>query len=285
MLKNQIIKATAMDGTIRLIISKTTQLVEEARERHEMSPVGTVALGRLLTGGAMMGAMLKDEAESITLKIKGDGELNGLVVTANPKAEVRGYVYNPQAQTYITEKGKIDVGKSIGNGTLSVTKDLGFGEPITGQTALVSGEIGEDLTAYFAISEQTPSAVAVGVHINSDNHVDHAGGFLLQLMPDVEEENIVILEHILSTVDPITTMMAHGLQPEDILHQVFGVLNPQILETIEPQFVCHCSRDKMQDMLTSLDANEVNEWKKEGIPVEVVCDYCNSHYVFEVGEL
>ncbi|MEG2213647.1 MAG: Hsp33 family molecular chaperone HslO, partial [Clostridiales bacterium] len=220
----------------------TANLVEEARARHNTSPIATAALGRLLTAGTMMGSMLKNTTEKLTLKISGNGPIGGVVVTADGQANVRGYVHHPQVMLPPTDAGKLDVAGAIGIGILSVSRDSGLGEPFTGNCILVSSEIAEDLTYYYATSEQTPSSVALGVKMNKNNTVKCAGGFIIQLMPGAPEEIVAVLEEKITSLPPITTLLEQNMTPEEILQFVLADFSPKIMDKLPTQFQCSCSR-------------------------------------------
>ncbi len=227
---DHIIRGTAAGGQIRAFAASTRDLVEQARQNHNTSPVATAALGRLLTAGAMMGSMMKNEDDLLTLKIQGDGPIGGLTVTADNKGAVKGYVNNPMVVLPCNDKGKLDVGGALGVGVLSVVQDIGLKEPYVGQTILVTGEIAEDLTYYYATSEQTPSSVALGVLMNRDNTVRQAGGFIIQLMPGAEESVIASLEARLGEISSVTSLLDEGLTPEDILNRILGDMEPEITD-------------------------------------------------------
>ncbi len=284
-MSDYLIKATAANNLIRAYAATTADLVEEARVRHNTSPIATAALGRLLTAGAMMGAMMKNDGDKLTIKISGNGPIGGLVVTADAAANVRGYAQHPEVMLPPTDKGKLDVAGAIGIGVLSVTRDLGFGEPFTGNCILVTSEVAEDLTYYFATSEQTPSSVGLGVQMNKNNTVKHAGGFIIQLMPDVPEEIISKLEKRIGEMPPVTTLLDQNLTPEDLLSRLLGDFFLQILEKAPCAFHCGCSRDSIVNAIAGLDKNELQSWLEDGLPVEAVCDYCGEKYLIESAEL
>ncbi|MBE6935603.1 MAG: Hsp33 family molecular chaperone HslO [Ruminococcaceae bacterium] len=279
-----IVKAIAAEGRIRAYAASTKFLVETARRRHNTSPVATAALGRLLTAGAMMGSMMKNENDRLTLKIGGTGPIQGLVVVANAHAEVKGYAMVPDVMLPPSPAGKLDVGGAIGAGMLSVTRTLGFGEPFTGTCELISGEIAEDLTYYYAASEQTPSSVALGVLMNKNNTVRQAGGFIIQLMPDITEDIIVRLEERLGAIKSITAMLENGMTPEDILTHILGDMGLEMLETIPAAYRCDCSRERTLDTLAGL-GRESLDWVYEDKPTEVVCEFCGMIYNYEPDEV
>ncbi len=280
-----ILRATAAKGQIRAFAATTKDTVEAARAAHNTSPVATAALGRLLTAGAMMGVMMKGEEELLTLKIQGDGPIGGLTVTADAKGRVKGYVFNPSVLLPPNEKGKLDVGGALGLGVLSVIKDMGLKEPYVGQTILVTGEIAEDLTYYFASSEQTPSSVALGVLMNGENTVRQAGGFILQMMPGASEEVIGRLEEKLGEIVSVTAMLDEGKTPETILGDVLGEFGLEIREKIPAQFYCNCTKRRVEKALISIGKKEIQEMIQDGKPIEINCHFCGRHYVFSVEEL
>lgn len=284
-MKDYIIRATAANDQIRVFAATTRDLVEAARKAHGTSPVATAALGRLLTAGAMMGSMMKGENDLLTLQVKGDGPLGGMTVTADSTARVKGYVGHPEVLLPPSPAGKLDVGGAVGQGDLVVIKDLGLKEPYVGRTALVSGEIAEDITSYFAVSEQIPSAVALGVLMSRENEVEQAGGFLLQLMPFAEEETISALETKLAELSSITSMLNRGMTPEDILQELLGDLGVTIHEQIETEFFCNCDKKRVEKALISIGKKEIEEMIAEGKPIEVNCHFCSKQYAFDVEEL
>lgn len=284
-MSDYIIRATAADGQIRAFAATTRDLVEYARSAHNTSPVATAALGRLLTGGAMMGVMMKGEKDLLTIKINGDGPIEGLTVTADSQGNVKGYAYNPGVMLPPNEKGKLDVGGALGVGVLSVIKDIGLKEPYEGQTILVTGEIAEDLTYYFATSEQTPSSVALGVLMNRDNTVRQAGGFILQLLPGASEEVISGLEEKLAGVSSITALLDEGKTPEMILEYMLGDFGLEILDRMPAAFRCNCSKSRIEKALISVGKQELQDMIDEGKTIEVNCHFCNKNYPVTVEEL
>lgn len=280
-----IIRATAANGQIRAFAATTRDLVEYARSAHNTSPVATAALGRLLTAGAMMGVTMKGDADILTIKIQGDGPIGGLTVTADSKGRVKGYVFHPEVMLPPNEKKKLDVGGALGVGVLSVIKDIGLKEPYVGQTILVSGEIAEDLTYYYATSEQTPSSVALGVLMNKDNTVRQAGGFIIQLMPGAEEAVIDKLEKKLGEITSVTALMDVGNTPEMILNYVLGEFGLEILDKIPASFYCNCEKQRVAKALISIGRKELQDMIDEGKEIEVNCHFCNKNYNFSVDEL
>ena len=284
-MSDYIIRATAAEGQIRAFAATTRELTEFARQAHNTSPVATAALGRLLTAGAMMGVMMKGADDILTIKIEGDGPIGGLTVTADSKGDVKGYAYNPEVMLPPNEKGKLDVGGALGIGVLSVIKDIGLKEPYVGQTILVTSEIAEDLTYYFATSEQTPSSVALGVLMNKDNTVRQAGGFILQLLPGASEEVISTLENRLKEITSITSLLDAGNTPEMILEHILGDFGLEILDKIPTQFACNFSRERIEKALISIGKKELQEMINEGKTIEMNCHLCNKHYPVTVEEL
>ncbi len=280
-----LVKAAAADYQIRAYAATTRELTEYARRAHNTSPVATAALGRLLTAGAMMGSMMKGQEDLLTLKIEGTGPIGGIVVTADSHADVKGYVYHPEVLIHARPDGKLDVAGAIGAGMLQVIQDIGMKEPYVGQIALVSGEIAEDLTYYYAASEQTPSSVALGVLMNRENTVRQAGGFILQLLPGTEEAVIGRLEEKLSKIPSVTQMLEAGMTPEDILQEVAGEFGLEILEKVPTRFHCGCSKNRVEKAIVSLGEKDLRELADEGKPIEVNCHFCNTAYTFTAQEL
>ena len=284
-MNDYMIRATAAEGQIRAFAATTRDMVEKAKNAHNTSPVATAALGRLMTAAAMMGADLKGEKELLTLRIEGSGPLGGLLVTANGHGDVKGYAFNPDVMLPPNAQGKLDVGGSLDLGVLSVIKDIGLKEPYVGQTQLVTGEIAEDLTYYFATSEQVPSSVALGVLMNKDNTVRQAGGFIIQLLPGAEEATIAALEKTIGELEPVTTMLNKGMTPEDILELILGQFGLEILDKMPIQFTCNCTKSRVEKALISIGGKELQEMIDEGKSIEVNCQFCNKHYEFSVDEL
>ena len=284
-MNDYIVRAVAADSQIRAFAAVTTETVETARKDHNTSPVATAALGRLLTGGAMMGVMMKGENDILTLQIKGDGPINGITVTADSKGRVKGYAGNPEVLIPANSKGKLDVSGAVGNGILNVIKDMGLKEPYSGQVALQTGEIAEDLTYYFAVSEQVPSAVGLGVLMNKDNTVRQAGGFIVQVMPFAEETTIAKLEQNVQKIQSVTTLLEQGHTPESLLEQVLEGFDIEINDTIPTEFYCNCDKNRVEKALISIGRKELNELIQEGKEVELNCHFCNTNYVFSVEEL
>lgn len=280
-----IVRATAAEGQVRAFAAVTTEMVENAKNSHNTSPVATAALGRLLTAGAMMGVMMKGEKDLLTLRIEGDGPIGGLLVTADSQGDVKGYAFHPDVMLPPNEKGKLDVGGALGIGVLSVIKDIGLKEPYVGQTILVTGEIAEDITYYYATSEQVPSSVALGVLMNKDNTVRQAGGFIIQLLPGASDEMIDQLEKRLGEIDSITALLDAGKTPEEILADLLGDFNLEILDKMPARFHCDCEKSRVEKAIISVGKKEIQEMIDDGKPIEVSCHFCNKIYTFSVEEL
>ena len=283
-MNDYIVRATAGNAQIRAFAAVTTNLVEEAREHHGTSPVATAALGRLLTGGVMMGSMMKNDTDMLTIQIQCSGQIEGLTVTADSKGNVKGYAFNPDVMLP-AKNGKLDVGGALGQGVMTIIKDMGLKEPYSGQTILQTGEIAEDLTYYFAASEQVPSAVGLGVLMNKDNTVRQAGGFIVEVMPFAEEETIAKLEENVQKIQSVTTLLEQGHTPESLLEQVLDGFDIEINDTIPTEFYCNCSKSRVERALISIGRKELNELIQEGKDVELNCHFCNQNYVFSVEEL
>ena len=284
-MNDYIIRATAANDQIRAFAAVTTEMVETAREHHNTSPVATAALGRLLTAGAMMGSMMKGEKDVLTLQIKAGGPLQGITVTADSQGNVKGYVGNPDVCIPANSKGKLDVAGAVGPGFLTVIKDMGLKEPYSGQVMLQTCEIAEDLTYYFATSEQVPSAVGLGVLMNKNNTVRQAGGFIVQLMPFAEEDVISKLEQNVQKINSVTSLLEEGHTPESLLEKVLEGFDMQINEKTDTRFHCNCTRERVEKALISIGRKELNEMIQEGKPIEMNCHFCNTNYNFTVEEL
>lgn len=285
-MKDYIVRGIAAEGQIRCFAITARELTEEARKRHQTSPVMTAALGRLLSGGAMMGAMMKGEKDLLTLQIQCSGPAKGLTVTADALGHVKGYAVNPVVSLPASPAGKLDVGKALDLGILTVIKDIGLKEPYSGQVQLVSGEIAEDLTYYFAASEQTPSSVALGVLMNKNNTVAQAGGYIIQLMPDTPEEIIGKLESRLKETEPVTALFSKGRTPETMLQEIldgFGLVLSK--ERMPASFSCNCSKERVKKALISLGSAQLEEIIRDKEPIEMNCHFCNTNYHFTWEEL
>lgn len=279
-----IVRATAAEGQIRAFAAVTKDTVEEARRRHGTSPVATAALGRLLTAGAIMGSMMKNDTDMLTLQIRGDGPLGGITVTVDSHANVKGYVLNPDVMLP-PKNGKLDVGGAVGIGLLTVIKDMGLKEPYSGQTILVTSEIAEDLTYYFANSEQVPSSVGLGVLMDKDNTVKCAGGFIIQLMPFAENKTIDQLEENLKKVTSVTKLLDAGYTPQQLLEELLGGMGLEITDTMPARFYCNCSKERVEQAVVSIGKKDIEEMIKEGKDIEVKCHFCNTAYKYTIDEL
>lgn len=284
-MSDYIVRATAANDQIRAFAATTRDLTEYARSIHNTSPIATAALGRLLTAGAMMGSMMKGEDDLLTLQINCGGPMKGLTVTADAKANVKGYVYNPDVMLPPSNKGKLDVGGAIGAGILNVIKDMGLKEPYMGQTELITGEIAEDLTYYYATSEQIPSSVALGVLMNRDNTVRQAGGFIIQLMPFAEDDIVDRLERKVGEITSVTSLLDDHRTPEMILEHVLGEFDLTILDSIPARFYCNCTKERVEKAIISIGKKDIREMIDDNKPIEVNCHFCNTHYNFSVKEL
>ena len=283
-MKDYIVRATAANNQVRAFAATTRNMVETARQHHNTSPVATAALGRLLTAGAMMGSMMKNDRDVLTIQIKGDGPIGGLTVTADSHGNAKGYVENPDVMLP-PKNGKLDVGGALGIGLMNVIKDMGLKEPYVGQTILVTSEIAEDLTYYFANSEQVPSSVGLGVLMEKDNTVKRAGGFIIQMMPFAEEKTIAKLEENLRNVTSVTAMLDKGYTPEQILEELFGDLGVEITDMIPAQFYCNCSKERVEQAVASIGRKDLTELIEEGKDIEVKCHFCNTAYNYTVEDL
>ncbi len=283
--KDYIVRATAADAQIRAFAATTRNLVEEMRRIHNTSPVASAALGRLLTGGVMMGAMMKGEDDLLTLQVKGDGPIGGMTVTADSKGNVKGYANDAQVLLPAGANGKLDVGRAVGKGALRVIKDMGLKEPYVGQTILQTGEIAEDLTYYFAASEQIPSSVGLGVLMEKDNTVKQAGGFIIQLMPFAEEEVIARLEAGLQKFTSVTSVLEAGNSPEQMLEGLLAGLSMQVVDVMDAGYRCDCSKSRVERAIISIGKREIGEMIAEGKEIEAGCQFCNKKYTFTVEEL
>lgn len=284
-MQDYLVRATAADAQIRAFACTTVNTVEAARQAHNTSPVVTAALGRTLSAAAMMGSMLKGEKDYLTIKLKGDGPMQGITVTADAMGNVKGYAVVPDVIIPAKPNGKLDVSGALGAGTLSVIKDMGLKEPYVGQTLLQTGEIAEDLTYYFATSEQVPSSVGLGVLMNRENTVRQAGGFIIQLMPFAEEEIIGKLEENLKKITSVTALLEEGMTPEQILELLLEGLSPVITDRMPVAFTCNCSKERIEKVLVSLGREELEDMVADGQPIEVNCHFCGKSYTFSLEEL
>ncbi len=284
-MKDSILRATAADGFLRVFVANTKQTVQEAFDRHKTSPVMSAALGRLLTGGAMMGYMLKNDTDMLTVTIKGDGPGQGLSVTADSHGNVKGYCYEPMVDLPLKPNGKLDVQAALGYGTLTVIKDMGLKEPYVGQIPLISGEIAEDLTYYFVQSEQTPSAVALGVLVDRDYSIRQSGGFILQLMPGAPDELVDFLENKLANISPVTELLENGMTNEDILKELCGEYEYTVNDTLPVRFKCNCTKDRVKKALIAIGKDELQKITEEDKNATLHCHFCNTDYHFTEEEL
>lgn len=284
-MKDYIVRASAANGTVRAFAITSKELTERARNCHHTSPVISAALGRLLAAGAMMGVMMKGEDDLLTLQIMSDGPVKGLVVTADAAGNVKGYPQVPDVELPANAQGKLDVGGAVGGGILRVIRDMGLKEPYVGTTQLQTGEIAEDLTYYFAASEQVPSTVGLGVLVDKDCSIRQAGGFIIQLLPQVEDAVIGQLERKLARLRPVTELLDQGLTPEQLLEELLGGLGLEILEQLPARFVCNCSRERIRRALLSIPEKDMRSMAEDAEPIEIKCQFCNTAYVFDTEEL
>ena len=281
-----ILRGTSKNHGIRIFAADTTSMVEEARRLHNTSPVASAALGRALTASSIMGIMMKGDNDKLTLSINGKGPLGTIVCVADSKGTVKGYVSNPLVDIPCRADGKLDVGSAVGiNGLVTIIKDMGMKEPYTGQYPLVNGEIAEDLTAYYAYSEQQPSAIALGVLVDVDYSIKAAGGFIVQLMPEAEEKDIDILEKNLSQITSVSHLIDEGKTPEDLINLVLKDLEPMVYEKIPVSYKCDCSRERIEKALISIGKKDLDEIIKEDKLAEISCHFCNTVYHFNEAEL
>ncbi|MEW9095061.1 MAG: Hsp33 family molecular chaperone HslO [Clostridiaceae bacterium] len=288
-MSDKLVRAIAKDGEIRIVGAITTEMVNKAAKIHNCSATGAAALGRMITAGSLMGAMLKSEKDTLTIQMNGGGEARGIVVTAYPDAHVKGYMGNPQVDLPANEKGKLDVGGAIGkDGTLTIIKDIGLKEPYVGQVPIYSGEIGEDLAYYFSVSEQTPSAVGLGVLVNNDLTIKASGGFIIQMMPGASELTADFVTYRLEEISSITDFISKGMTIEEILEFIFEDMDLKILDDTTPEYRCDCSREKVEKVLLSIGEKDLKELYNDKKTEELKCHFCNTAYKFtheELGEI
>jgi molecular chaperone Hsp33 len=285
-MRDYVIRATASNGQVRAFVGSTTNMVELARTFHNTTPVASAALGRTLIATSIMGLMMKNDNDKITIIIKGGGPIGSIVTTADSNGMVKGYVTNPDVDVPLKYAGKLDVGAAVGNnGSIKVIKDLGLREPYNGSYPLVNGEIAEDFTSYFTFSEQTPSAVALGVLVDVDRTIKAAGGFIIQLMPDATEEVISKLEENIGKIDAMSKLIEAGKTPEEILNLVLEGLNPEILQKHEVGFECDCSKERFEKALITIGKNDIQEILEEDKKAEIGCHFCNVKYNFDEEDL
>jgi len=283
-MSDRLVKFLSHVDMVTISCVDSTELVEKARKIHKMNPTPTAALGRTLTMGAMMGAMLKGEGEKVTIQIIGDGPLGSIMVVANSKAEVKGYVSNAMAEAPELPNGKLNVGGIIGSGSLNVIKDIGLKEPYVGNVPLQTGEIAEDFAYYYAVSEQVPSAVALGVLVNKNGTVKRAGGYIIQILPDTPDEIISLIENRLSNIKSITEMLEEGMSLEEIATYISDDLNTRVIEEIVPEFRCDCSRERMEKALLTIGKTDLEELQKDE-KTELECHFCDKKYVFTSDDI
>ena len=279
-----VLQGMAAGNEVRFFLAYTRGLVEKARQIHDTSPIATAALGRSLTAAAMMGAMCKNDSDVLTMQISGDGPLGGITVTADAACRVKGLVKQKDVFLPANKAGHLNVGGAVGRGVLRLIRDVGLKEPYVGQTELVSGEIAEDLTYYFAVSDQIPTSVGLGVLLNKENYVEHAGGFIIQLLPFAKEQTIRWLEEVLAGVHSVTEYFADGYSPEDLVHVLLGA-DASIEKTTVPEYYCNCSRSRVEKALISIGKAEMESMIRDGEPVTMHCDFCNTDYTFEIDDL
>jgi molecular chaperone Hsp33 len=288
-MKDRLIRGTAKDDTIRFIAASTTELVNEGVKLHGCAPTAAAALGRMLTAGSLMGSMLKDTSDSITIQISGGGEANGVVVTAYSDGHVKGYIGNPEVDLPLNSKGKLDVSGAIGkNGNVLVIRDMGLKEPYIGRVPIYTGEIGDDIAYYFTVSEQTPSAVGLGVLVDTDLSIKAAGGFIIQMMPDADELLADLLTYRLQEIPSVTELITKGMTIDEIINQILEDMDVKILEAGVPEYKCDCSREKVERALISIGRKDLEEIYDEGKEEELKCHFCNKTYKFTnemIGEL
>lgn len=286
MMKDYLIRGMDKTGNIRIFVASTTDLVEKARTTHNSSPTATAALGRTLTAGAIMGTMMKNENDRLTLKISGGGPIGNIMVVANNSGTIKGYADNPNADIESKDNGKLDVKGVVGrDGSVTVIMDLGLKEPYLGQSKIISGEIAEDIAFYYANSEQQPSAVALGVLVDKDISVRAAGGYIIQLLPDVSEEDIEKIENAIRNIEPISTLIDQGLSPEDIMNKILREFEMRVLDKVDLEYQCDCSRERMENVLKSIGEKEIKAMIEEDGQAEVVCHFCNTKHHFSESEL
>ena len=276
-----LLRGNSMDGAVRVFVAITTDLVNRAHEIHHTYPVATAALGRTLTAAAIMGAGMKNETDTTTIQFKGNGPLGSIVAVTDSHSHVRGYVANPFVDLPLNKKGKLDVGGGVGKGYLNVIRDLGMKEPYAGQVPIVTGEIAEDLTFYFARSEQIPTAIALGVLVDTDSSVKAAGGFMIQLMPEATEDIAIKLEEKMKTIEPVTQMIDSGMSAEDIFFHItedFDMLMEN--KPIVPMYECKCSKERMERALISIGKKELEDLIEDQGEAELTCQFCDKKYTF-----
>lgn len=283
--KDYIVRASLANDSVRAFAISSTHLVAEARERHKTLPVVTAALGRLLSAGAIMGSMMKGDKDIVTISLKGDGPAGYITVTADSHGHVKGFPGNPNVDIPRKYAGKLDVGAAVGRGLLTVSYDFGLKEPYSGQVEIQTGEIAEDLAYYFTVSEQLPSAVGLGIMVDTDSSVKHAGGFIVQLLPDAPGDVIELLEKKLANLEPVTTMMEQGMAPEDMLLHIFEGVDIEFTERHDVEFYCDCSKEKVKRVLDAINDKDLQDIVNDGEDIEVKCHFCNTAYKFSIADI
>ncbi len=284
-MSDYLVRALAFNGSVRAFSVRATETIGEAQRRHQTWPTASAALGRSMTAAVMMGAMLKGE-DKLTVKVEGNGPIGPIIIDSNAKGEVRGYVTNPQTHFELNSVGKLDVKRAVGTeGAITIVKDLGMRDFFTGQVPIVSGEIAEDFTYYFASSEQVPSSVGLGVLVNPDNSILAAGGFIIQLMPGTDDETITLIEEHLSNMQPVSKLIEKGLSPEELLYEILGQDNVQILNSMPVSFECNCSKDRFGSAIISLGEQEIRDMIQEDGGAEAQCHFCMEKYNYSIKEL
>lgn len=283
--KDYIVRASLANDSVRAFAISSTHLVAEARERHRTLPVVTAALGRLLSAGAIMGSMMKGDKDIVTISLKGDGPAGYITVTADSHGHVKGFPGNPNVDIPRKYAGKLDVGTAVGRGLLTVSYDLGLKEPYSGQVEIQTGEVAEDLAYYFTVSEQLPSAVGLGVMVDTDSSVKHSGGFIVQLLPDAPEDVIELLEKKLANLEPVTTMMEQGMTPEEMLLHIFEGVDIEFTERHDVKFYCDCSKEKVKRALAAISDKDLQDIVNDDEDIEVKCFFCNTAYKFSIADI
>lgn len=283
--KDYIVRASLANDSVRAFAISSTHLVAEARERHRTLPVVTAALGRLLSAGAIMGSMMKGDKDIVTVSLKGDGPAGYITVTADSHGHVKGFPGNPNVDIPRKYAEKLDVGTAVGRGLLTVSYDLGLKEPYSGQVEIQTGEVAEDLAYYFTVSEQLPSAVGLGVMVDTDSSVKHAGGFIVQLLPDAPEDVIELLEKKLANLEPVTTMMEQGMTPEEMLLHIFEGVDIEFTERHDVKFYCDCSKEKVKRALAAISDKDLQDIVNDDEDIEVKCYFCNTAYKFSIADI
>lgn len=282
---SELVRMISADGTLTVIAAETTDIVKRMKRIHQTSPVTSVALGRLITAASMMGAVLKGRDDSITLRLNGGGPAGSLIAVSDSEGNVRGYVSNPVVEDMVNDKGKLDVAGAVGkDGTLTVMKDLGMKEPYIGQIPIFSGEIAEDITSYFAISEQLPSVCALGVALKPSSAIKVAGGFIIQLLPTAMDDTIDKVEECIKGLEPITQMLSEGMTPEEICRHVLSKFELEVLDTSTPEYKCNCSKERVSKALLTLGKEELADMANDPV-TEVSCHFCEKKYKFTSDEI